>query len=421
MTTHEPIQRVRIYLSERDTSEGRSLYLIVLERLQREGASGATAIRGVAGFGPGHRLRTAGPADLNSSPPVVLEWIDRAERVSRVLPLLDDLIPSALITLEDLHVYRAALRSSGRFGERSIGEVMLRDVVVVDQATLLGDVVARMLESRQALIPVLDQAGRIAGAISAADVARHAGLALPLRVLGALAEQERSALLAGLPTRTSADVMASDPRTIYTEASIPQAVGTLVEWGLDALLVADRDGRFAGLFGVEQALRAAITRTQPTDSPVRDAELPTPVHLVMQRAVPTIAPTAPLAAALEQLLPAADRFLIVVADGLPTGILSDVQLLNRLDGPTRIALLQALQLPDAPLSPLFEFGAAQPTAGDLAEPAPIVAAQTTQDDATRLMLDQGHERLVVVDDAGRLVGLLARRALLRALAQESVG
>lgn len=421
MTTHEPIQRVRIYLSERDTSEGRSLYLIVLERLQREGATGATAIRGVAGFGPGHRLRTAGPTDLSSSPPVVLEWIDRAERVSRVLPLLDDLIPSALITLEDLHVYRAALRSSGRFGERSIGEVMLRDVVVVDQATLLGDVVARMLESRQALIPVLDQAGRIAGAISAADVARHAGLALPLRVIGALAASERAALLAGLPTRTSADVMATDPRTIYTEAPIPQAVGTLVEWGLDALLVTDRDGRFAGLFGVEQALRAAITRAHPTDSPVRDAELPTPVHLVMQRAVPTIAPIVSLPLALEQLLSAADRFLIVVADGLPIGTLSDVQLLNRLDGPTRIAWLQALQQPDAPLSPLFEFGTAQPTASDLAEPAPIVAAQTTQDDATRLMLDQGHERLLVVDDAGRLVGLLARRALLRALAQESVG
>src|SRR5262249_52604084 len=134
-SSHEPIQRVRIYLSERDTSEGRALYLIVLERLQREGATGATAIRGVAGFGPGHRLPTPGPTDLSHSPPVVLEWIDRAERVARVLPLLDDLIPNALITLEDLHVYRAALRSSGRFGERSVGEVMLRDVVVVDQAT----------------------------------------------------------------------------------------------------------------------------------------------------------------------------------------------------------------------------------------------------------------------------------------------
>src|SRR5262245_27485426 len=106
MTAHEPIQRVRIYLSERDTFERQPLYLAALQRLQREGATGATAIRGVAGFGPGHRLRTAGPTDLSRSPPIMIEWIDRAERVARVLPALDDLLPDALITLEDLQIYR---------------------------------------------------------------------------------------------------------------------------------------------------------------------------------------------------------------------------------------------------------------------------------------------------------------------------
>ena len=59
MTTHDPVQRVRIYLSERDTIAGQPLYLAAMERLRREGATGATAIRGVAGFGASHRLRTA--------------------------------------------------------------------------------------------------------------------------------------------------------------------------------------------------------------------------------------------------------------------------------------------------------------------------------------------------------------------------
>ena len=59
--------------------------------------------------------------------------------------------------------------------------------------------------------------------------------------------------------------------------------------------------------------------------------------------------------------------------------------------------------------------------GDVADELPAVSALATQDDATRMMLDQGHERLVVLDEEGRLVGLLARRALLRALAQESAG
>src|SRR4051794_33948897 len=99
MPTNEPIQRVRIYLNERDMSEGQPLYLATLDRLRREGATGATALRGIAGFGAGSRVRTAGVADLTAAP-IVIEWVDRAERVVRVLPRLDDLLSAALITVE---------------------------------------------------------------------------------------------------------------------------------------------------------------------------------------------------------------------------------------------------------------------------------------------------------------------------------
>src|SRR5689334_20845445 len=106
MPDYEPIQRVRIYLSERDKSAGQPLYLVTLELLQREGATGATVTRGIAGFGAGHRLGAAGAADLGPAAPIIIEWIDRDERIARVLPLLDELLPEALITVEDLRVYR---------------------------------------------------------------------------------------------------------------------------------------------------------------------------------------------------------------------------------------------------------------------------------------------------------------------------
>ena len=53
MSGTESIQRVRIYLNERDQAESQPLYLATLERLRREGATGATALRGIAGFGAG--------------------------------------------------------------------------------------------------------------------------------------------------------------------------------------------------------------------------------------------------------------------------------------------------------------------------------------------------------------------------------
>jgi CBS domain-containing protein len=412
------VQRVRIYIGERDTIAGQPLYLAALDRLRREGATGATALRGVAGFGPGHRLRTAGAADLDQSPPIVIEWVDRAERVSRVLPALDDLLPNALITIEAVEIYRAVLRAAGPFGERSVGEALERDVTTISTDTSPRAAAELLLERGQGLLPVLDDQERVVGVLAGADLVRRGGLATHPRLFGDLAAPERTALLETLAGRSLIEVMTGEPRTIYVEASIPQAIGMLVEWGLDALPAVDRAGRFAGIFGVEQALRAALEARAPTDGPVRDAEPPTAVRLVMQTAVPTIAASAPLAAALDQLLAARGRFLVVVEDDRPIGVLHEPLIAGRLPEPLRAAWLALLRAPAAGLPPALEF-TTDLHAGDIATPAPLINALATEDEAIRLMLDAGHERLVVVDGSEELVGLLARRALLRALAQES--
>ena len=67
MASNEPVQRVRIYLNERDLAAGQPTYLAALERLRREGATGATALRGIAGFGAGHRIRISGADALTTS------------------------------------------------------------------------------------------------------------------------------------------------------------------------------------------------------------------------------------------------------------------------------------------------------------------------------------------------------------------
>jgi CBS domain-containing protein len=77
-----------------------------------------------------------------------------------------------------------------------------------------------------------------------------------------------------------------------------------------------------------------------------------------------------------------------------------------------------LRAPASGLPPAFEFST-ELRAGDIAVPPPLISALTTEKAAIQLMLDEGHDRLVVVDEEGRLVGMLARRGLLRALAQES--
>ncbi len=435
MSGTERIQRVRIYLNERDQAESQPLYLAVLERLRREGATGATALRGIAGFGAGSRLRTSGIADFTPAP-IVIEWVDRAERVARVLPALDDLLPNALITIEDLRAYRAVLRSGGPFGDRTVGQMMLREVAAATPEMSLRAAAELMIERAQPLLPVLDDRGGLIGVLSDGDLVRRAGLALPPHLFGALTEDERRAVLDRLAPGVVAAALTADPRSAYVESPIPLAISPMIEWGFDLLPVLDRDSRLAGLFGVEQALRAGLPDADtPTDSTdavgsvravehsdgaVRAAEPPTPVGLVMQRAVPLIAAATPLAEALPRLLAAHDRFLVVLDAGRPIGTLTDLYLARTLSEPLRSIWLAALRVPAVPLPTLLNGAGAELTAGGFAEPnIPSIDVQATLDIAIQRMLAGGYARLLVLDDQGQVAGLLARRSLLRALAQAS--
>src|SRR3954447_23396434 len=264
MSSTEGIQRVRIYLNERDQAADQPLYLAVLERLRLEGATGATALRGIAGFGAGSRLRTSGIADFTPAP-ILIEWVDRAERVARVLPALDELLPNALITIEELRAHRAVLRSAGPFGDRTVGQMMAREVAAATREMPLRAAAELMVERAQPLLPVLDERGGVAGVLSDGDLVRRAGLALPPRLFGALTTDERRAVLDRLAPGDVAAMLTADPRSAYVESPVPLAINPMIEWGFELLPVLDRDGRLAGLFGVEQALRAGLRSTDAAD------------------------------------------------------------------------------------------------------------------------------------------------------------
>jgi PII-like signaling protein/CBS domain-containing protein len=429
MSSTEPIQRVRIYLNERDQAAGQPLYLAALEQLRREGATGATVLRGIAGFGAGSRLRTSGIADFTPAP-ILIEWVDRTERVARVLPTLDDLLPNALITVEDLRAYRAVLRVGGPFGDRTVGQMMARDVAAATREMPLRAAAELMAERAQSLLPVLDDRGGVVGVLSDGDLVRRAGLALSPRLFGALTAAERRAVLDLLAPGTVAAALTADVRSAYIESPVPLAISPMIEWGFDLLPVLDRDGRLAGLFGVEQALRAvlraAVAMADPGGAEVnepragRAAEPPTPVGLVMQGALPTIAAAAALAETLARVLATPDRFLVVLDAGRPVGALTDLYLARTLGEPLRSIWLAALRTPAVPLPAMLDVAGSELTASGLAEPdLPSIAVQATLDMAIQRMLAGGYERLLVLDDRGQVVGLLARRSLLRALAQAS--
>lgn len=110
MELNRAAKRLRVYLGEADRVKHASLHEVLIREARRAGLAGATAWRGILGFGPGSRIRSERILDLSADLPVVVEIVDEAERIERFLPVLQALFEAAgcggMTTLEDVRVIR---------------------------------------------------------------------------------------------------------------------------------------------------------------------------------------------------------------------------------------------------------------------------------------------------------------------------
>jgi PII-like signaling protein len=97
-------QLLRIFVGESDRYAGRPLYELIVERARERGMAGATVLRGVLGFGAHSRMHTAKILRLSEDLPMVIEIVDRPDRIEAFLPELDGMIQEGLVTLEDVKV-----------------------------------------------------------------------------------------------------------------------------------------------------------------------------------------------------------------------------------------------------------------------------------------------------------------------------
>jgi len=100
---------LRIFVGESDRHEGRPLYEWIVLRAREAGLAGATVLRGLEGFGAHSRLHTARVLRLSTDLPIVIEIVDRKDRVEAFLPTIEDSIREGLATLETvtIHLYRS--------------------------------------------------------------------------------------------------------------------------------------------------------------------------------------------------------------------------------------------------------------------------------------------------------------------------
>lgn len=97
---------LRVYLGESNHVGHLPLYEAIVKRARSEGLAGATVLRGMMGYGKGSVLHTAKVLRLSEDLPVVVEIVDRFDRIERFLPLLKEMARGCLLTLERVTVIR---------------------------------------------------------------------------------------------------------------------------------------------------------------------------------------------------------------------------------------------------------------------------------------------------------------------------
>ena len=99
-------KRLTIYVDEIDKIKGRPAYKAILDFLYKNGISGASVFRGVAGYGGDGVVHRAGILELSDNMPLKIEVIESAEKLDPIMPELLHMVGKGLIELSDTTILK---------------------------------------------------------------------------------------------------------------------------------------------------------------------------------------------------------------------------------------------------------------------------------------------------------------------------
>jgi CBS domain-containing protein len=414
-------KRVRIYIGELDKTRGHRepLWQTILDLLRTEGAAGATMVRGLAGFGAHSKMHVARFADIVPDLPVIVEWIDGPERVDRLLPRVCELVTTGTVTLEDVEIVKYTHREPRPVPPHRVGEVMTRAVVSVHPETPLGEIVRMLLDRDFRAVPVVEGDNRLVGIITNGDLVERGGVTARLELLSALEGPalERELAASGARERTAGDVMTPEPTHVTADEQLERAAHLMAEHRIKRLPVVDNSGHLIGILS-----RVDVLRTMGEDYPAPgsgDRQISgKPANVVgdlMRTDVPSVAADASVGELLDAVTSTRlNRAIVVGRDGHVLGLVTDQDLLARLDPGGETGLMGAL-MRRSRLSPESRPAARLVARDVIRGPVVAVPAETSVAEAAGRMLEARRKVLPITDLEGRLIGVVDRADLLRAV------
>lgn len=424
-------KRVRIYLSEGDRAGHLPAHVALIQFLRKEGAQGASVFRGIEGFGASGEVHVSHLPDIAYKLPIIVEWIDHAERVERLMPQVRAMVKHGFITADDTSILLFEPHPVRMLAAAvTAADVMSREVTSVDVSTPIRQVVEAILGKPYRAVPVLDR-GRVAGIITGSDLVERGGLGVRLNLLATMAAPERLQHLDALSGASleAGAVMTRDPVCVLPGTPLTEVALLMARRRLKRLPVVDGQGQLLGVVSRYDLLRSAAgDGFEAAEEGPRAAGLgaDAPISSVMRRDVPAVHPDTPLPETMQAVVSTRLNMAVVVDDARRVlGLVSDGALLERITPALRPGIVRSLmlRLPFAhPRQGELDTvaHARAHSAGELmSRGVPTVPPETRLSEAIARMLQENQKLLAVTGDGGVLLGVVDRADLLRGLAAAS--
>lgn len=404
-----------IYIGESDTWRGRSLYMAILETLRKAGLSGATVMRGLAGFGAHSLIHSSTILRLSIDLPVIITVIDIPENIDRALALVRPMVREGLITIEDVQIVQYSHRYLQPLpADSPVADIMTREVTSVRVDTPAVEIVELLLGSKMfKAVPVVDDQQHVVGIVSDGDLLRQAGMPARLSIGRRLDDADLKGFLAQVRSeKTASDIMTSSVFIVPQDMELGRAVHQMVERNLKRVPVVDQQGRLAGMLTRLDVLRAA---TGDGKGEPEQASLPgtgRTLGELMSRDVPVAYVMDDLIDVLQKILRSGIKRVVVLDErGAVAGIITDGDLVARVEPVIRRNVLQSF-IRRVVSKDLWR---GKITARELMSAGVLLGTSDMPiTEAINLMLQEGRKRIVVVDEQQRPVGIVDRQTLMAA-------
>ena len=106
MVRKGPAKKLTVYVDETDKYGGKPVYEVLMDIFYRQKIAGVSVFRGVAGYGSDGIFHTSKMLELSTSLPVKIEAVDSEDMITRVLPLINDVVGKGLIEISDTLVIK---------------------------------------------------------------------------------------------------------------------------------------------------------------------------------------------------------------------------------------------------------------------------------------------------------------------------